>query len=98
MGDPCSSEICGCPRFFVGLVEWTGRQARTGKRGAIPKQAASALTHLDADPQRWAVRVKSVGSGFWRVVGGVADLLEAAEKLQQRWIKGIGVARALEQA
>lgn len=85
-------------RAYVGLVEWTGRQVRTGKRGAISKQAASALTRFDADSRRWAVRVKAVGSGFWRVVGGVADLLEAAEKLQQRWIKGIGVARALEQA
>ena len=45
---------------------------------------------------RWAVRVKAIGSGYWRIVGEAQDLIAWAERLHQRWIKGIGLANALE--
>ena len=85
-------------RAYVGLVEWTGQQVRSDKRGALSKTAPSVLSRLDASPDRWAIRVKAIGSGYWHVVGTVADLVETACRLRQRWIKGLGIARALEQA
>lgn len=84
-------------RAYVGLVEWTGTQVRPGKRGALPANAPSALARYEADPSRWAVRVRAVGSGYWRVIGSAADLIDAARRLNQRWIKGIGLAQTLEQ-
>ena len=83
-------------RAYVGLVEWTGKHLRPDKRGALPSNAPSVLTGIEANPERWAVRVSAIGSGYWRVIGSAADLLDAANRLQQRWIKGIGLARALE--
>ena len=83
-------------RAYVGLVEWTGRQLRAGKH-AMAQDAPRALARYD-DPERWAVRVKAMGSGYWRVVGEAQDLVEAAERLGQRWVKGIGLARALASA
>ncbi len=47
---------------------------------------------------RWPVRVKAIGSGYWRVVGEVDDLVERARQLNQRWLKGIGLAAALASA
>lgn len=80
---------------YLALLEWTGRQVRPGKRGSIPVDAPSVLAMLDTEPCRWAMRVKAIGSGYWRAVGEVHDLLEIAQHLGQRWLKGVGVAAKL---
>jgi REP element-mobilizing transposase RayT len=80
---------------YVELVEWTGRQVRADKRGAIPKQAPSVLKRLHINEKRWTTQVKGIGSRYWRVVGDVDDLLEKAKQLNQRWLKGIGTAMVL---
>ena len=74
---------------------WTGQQVRPGKRGAIAMSAPSALAKLDVQPDRWLTRVKSIGSGYWWAVGEVQDLLEIAQRLGQRWLKGVGIAAKL---
>ncbi len=80
-------------RAYVGLVEWTGRQLRPGKH-SMAHDTPYALARND-HPERWAMRVNAVGSGYWRVVGDATDLIAAAERLGQRWLKGIGLARQL---
>ena len=84
-------------RAYVELVEWTGKQVRPGKRGALSAHAPSALARYGDDPERWTTRVKAVGCGYWRVIGAASDLIDAARRLNQHWVKGIGLARALEQ-
>lgn len=42
------------------------------------------------------VTSKAIGSGYWRVVGNAQDLADAAQRMGQRWLKGIALARALE--
>lgn len=64
------------------------RQAQHGAR------YADALARHE-HPERWAMRVNAVGSGYGRVVGDATDLIAAAERLGQRWLKGIGLARQL---
>ncbi len=80
---------------YLALVEWTGRQLHPGKRGRIAEDAPSCLSVIDRQPDRWAIRVKSVGSGYWRVIGEVEDMISIAERLRQRWMKGIGLAARL---
>jgi len=80
---------------YIELVEWTGKQVRSDKRGAIPKHAPSVLSQLHINENRWTTQVKGIGSSFWRVVGDVEDLLETAKRLKQRWVKGLGTAMAL---
>ncbi len=82
---------------YLALVEWTGQQVRPGKRGHLAK-APSVLNRFEAKPDRWSVRVKAIGSGYWRVVGEVDDLIERAQRLKQRWLRGIGLAAALAKA
>ena len=80
---------------YIDLVQWTGQQVRPGKRGVIAKDAPSALQHTGVSAKHWPTHVKAVGSGYWRVIGTVEQLLEKAEQLGQRWLKGIGTARRL---
>jgi hypothetical protein len=77
---------------YLELVDWTGRQLRDGKRGAIQKDAPPVLRSLDLTGQRWAMRVNAIGSGYWRVVGEAHDLIAVARRIGQRWIKGLGFA------
>ena len=79
---------------YIELVEWTGKQVRADKRGAIPKQAPSVLSHLHINEKRWTTQVKGIGSTYWRVIGDVDDLLEKAKQLNQHWLKGVGTAMA----
>lgn len=80
---------------YIELVQWTGKQVRPDKRGAIPANAPHVLKQYENNPERWATRVKAIGSGYWRVVGEAQDLIDLAERLNQRWLKGIGIALAL---
>ena len=80
---------------YLALVEWTGRQLRPGKRGRIAEDAPSCLRTIEQQPNRWAIRVKSVGSGYWRAIGELEDLISIAVRLRQRWMKGIGLAARL---
>ena len=56
------------------------------------------LARFEPHPERWPIRVKAIGSGYWRVVGEAEDLIERARQLRQRWLKGIGLATALSKA
>jgi len=55
----------------------------------------SRRARFEARADRWQVRVKAIGSGYWRVVGEVDDLVERARQLNQRWLKGVRLAAAL---
>ena len=80
---------------YLQLLDWTGRALAPGKRGRIAHDAPAILSTVDRDPQRWSTRVGSFGSGWCRAVGAAADLIELAERLGQRWIKGIRLALKL---
>jgi hypothetical protein len=84
-----------CRSDYLELVDWTGRHLREGKRGAIPGGAPPVLQSLDPTNQRWAVRVNAIGSGYWRVVGDAHDLITVAQRIGQRWVKGLGLAKKI---
>lgn len=82
---------------YLDLLEWTGRQLAPGKKRRIVADAPSVLRKFDSRSGRWTTRVQAVGSGYWRVVGEAADMLDIARRLGQAWIKGIGLAVRLAQ-
>ncbi len=96
---PISGSLLRCLPIRTGdylkLVDWTGRQLRDDKCGAIHKDAPSVLQSLDAKSQRWAMRVNAIGSGYWRVVGEAHDLITVAHSVGQRWVKGLGFAKRI---
>lgn len=80
---------------YLQLLDWTGRQLAPGKRGRISADAPAILRAIDTAPERWTTRVRGIGSGYWRAVGVVKDLMALAEQLGQRWMKGVGFAGKL---
>ncbi len=96
---PTSGSLLRCLPIRTGdyleLVDWTGRQLRDGKRGSIPRDAPAVLQILEPTNQRWGVRVSAIGSGYWRIVGEAHDLIAVAQRIGQRWVKGVGLAKKI---
>ena len=65
------------------------------KRGAIPAEEPRALNKLGLSAVHWTRKVLGVGFGFWRVVGTVDDIREKVIEMKQRFLPGLGFARAL---
>lgn len=80
---------------YLQILDWTGRVLAPGKRGIIAEQAPALLSTFDGTPDRWAMRVRGYGSGWARAAGSVQDLTAWAERLGQRWLKGIRFALQL---
>jgi REP element-mobilizing transposase RayT len=80
---------------YIELVDFTGRQWHAGKKGIIEASQPRALTKLGLDQNHWTNRVKGIGSGYWRVVGEVDELIDKAKEMAQRTLFGTGFARIL---
>jgi len=81
---------------YLELVDWTGRQWRPGKVGVIAASEPGVLARLGIEPGHWTTQVREVGSGYWRAIGSVNALLERASAMGQRWLKGLGLASAVQ--
>ena len=81
---------------YIDLVDFTGREWHPGKRGVIKADEPPALRKLGLDKNHWTMKVKGVGSHYWRIVGSLEELLEKAMELKQRTLFGIGFARVLK--
>ena len=96
---PTSGSLLRCLPIRAGeyleLVDWTGRQLRDGKRGGIHKDVPPILQSLDPKSRRWIVRVNAIGAGYWRVVGEAQDLIAVAQRIGQRWVKGLRLAKKI---
>jgi REP element-mobilizing transposase RayT len=80
---------------YLELLDWTGRQIKAGKRGAIPAHLAPILKRLSVEVDAWLRMVESFGSLFWRVVGRVDAMLSAARAAGRRWFKGLAASRSV---
>jgi REP element-mobilizing transposase RayT len=80
---------------YIELVDFTGREWHAGKRGRIEASEPKALTKLGLDKDHWTTRVKGIGSGYWRVVGELEELVDKAKEMAQRTLFGTGLARIL---
>ncbi|MBL8264269.1 MAG: hypothetical protein JNM58_17795 [Xanthomonadaceae bacterium] len=80
---------------YLQIVDWTGRQLVPGKRGRITGDTPAILEVIDTDAKRWAARVGAFGSGWHRAAGSAQDLIALAQRLGQRWMKGLRLAMTL---
>lgn len=80
---PSSSE-------YVLMVEWTGRQLYPGKRGCIVNDIPDWMRRRRVDPDDWSNQVASIETRYWRAVGSVEALIEKAQAMGRRWLKGSG--------
>jgi hypothetical protein len=76
------------------LLDWTGREIRADKRGAIPDQLAPLLDRLGLDRSNWVNTVRDFGRMFKQAAGRVSSLARAAPRCSRRWFQGKGAAQA----
>jgi hypothetical protein len=77
---------------YLELLDWTGRQMREGKRGAIPAHLAPILQRLKINDEFWLEALEGLDEQFGRAVGRAADLAKAAAAAGLKRIKGTKAA------
>ena len=78
---------------YIQLVDWTGRQIKTGKRGVIPNMVPPILTRLNINTAAWINNCEGLERHFHRVIGSASHMIEFCEKFKQKRILGITAAR-----
>jgi hypothetical protein len=73
---------------YLKLLDWTGRQLRVDKRGAIPGHLAPILTRLRIERSNWLEAVRDFSDKFGSVVGSCQKVSEAARAAGGRWYCG----------
>ena len=79
---------------YVSLLDWTGRQIRQNKHGAIRADLSPILDRLKIQPEGWLHIVTQFGRLFKHAAGSPAKLTHYAKSLGRSWLKGIGPSRA----
>jgi len=80
---------------YLELLDWTGREIRTNKRGHISDNLRPALERLDLDVEAWVENVEGYGSLFYRVAATLQRLGELAGATGRTWLHGHDGARRL---
>ena len=76
------------------LVDWTGREIRENKWGAIPDNLAPNLDRLGLDRSNWVKTVREFGRMFKQAAGRASSLARAAPRCSRRWFQGRTAAQA----
>ena len=79
---------------YLDLVDQTGRDLHPRKRGRIAAQTPPILRQLGMSQSQWRRQVLATESRFCRAIGSLDSLMQLAEHLGQRWVRGITFARA----
>jgi hypothetical protein len=79
---------------YLMLLDWTGREIRGDKRGAIPDHLAPFLYRLGLDRSNWVNTVRKFGRMCKQAAGRVSSLARAAPQCSRRWFQGKGAAQA----
>jgi len=82
------------PTDYFALVDWTGRAVRSDKRGAIPATVKPILQKLGVEEDNWVKNTHYFGNRFGRVLGRIDQIRKLADKLNQKWLSGVGQSRA----
>ena len=59
---------------YLDLVDWTGRQIRNNKRGAISEAEPDIMDRLGIDAEHWLYITKNFESEFKGIVGAVHEV------------------------
>jgi len=77
---------------YLELLDWTGRQLRSGKRGTIPPDLAPILERLGLDTTGWCDLVKKFGKLFKRAAGSAESLSSEAARRGQSYLQVPGAS------
>ena len=98
LGDvPCTSGIRASDKGllsmtldeYLQLLDWSGRQLRTDKRGAIPPHLAPILQRLGIEGDELINTLLDFPRLFRRLVGPAKQMIERAQEVGRRWMHGV---------
>ena len=78
---------------YVMLLDWTGRELRADKRGAIPDHLEPIMERLGLNRSNWVETVRGFGRLFKQAAGRSSSLVDAAARRSRRWFQGKAAAR-----
>jgi len=71
---------------YLELLDWTGRQVRNGKRGAIPQNVRSILERIGFSQSRWIKSMSRQKPWTQRVLGSSQDIQKFCDAIGQKWV------------
>ena len=74
---------------YLQLLDWSGRQLRANKRGAIPAHLAPILERLGIEGDELLDTLDDFPRLFRRLVGRAEQILERAQEVGRRWMHGV---------
>ena len=74
-------------------LDWTGRELRADKHGAIPEHLAPIVERLGLNQSNWVETVRGFGRLFKQAAGRSSLLVDAAARCSRRWFQGKEAAR-----
>jgi REP element-mobilizing transposase RayT len=81
-------------RKYIMLLDWTGREIREHKSGAIPDHLAPILDRLGLERSNWVQTVREFGRMFKQAAGRASSLARGAPRCSRRWFQGRTAAQA----
>jgi len=73
---------------YLELVDWSGRQVRSGKQGKVPGDLPPIIDRLGYSGRQWQREMRYYGRWYARAVGGLDSIERFCQHLGQKWIKG----------
>lgn len=78
---------------YLSILDETGRELVTGKRGYISNKLSPILERLGIKSQNWTTTVQHYGKWFAKIAGRYNSISDAAKELERKWLKGFRQAR-----
>ncbi|MBB5022873.1 transposase [Desulfurispira natronophila] len=82
-------------RDYAELVDWTARNARSDKAGAMDEDAPSLCVRLGIHAEGFVRQMRGLGGSFPTFMGSWQCLQHAAQEKGLRYVRGSGTARRL---
>jgi REP element-mobilizing transposase RayT len=73
---------------YIELVDWTGRQMRPDKRGAIDVATPPILARLGIPTHCWLQNCQQLETEFRQVIGPISSIKQFCRALSLRWLHG----------
>ena len=74
---------------YIELVDWTGRQIRSDKRGAISDIAPPILARIGIEQGNWLQNCRKLEDEFRQVIGPAGAIEKLCAAIGQNWLQGI---------
>ncbi|HVC93852.1 MAG TPA: hypothetical protein VND64_09180 [Pirellulales bacterium] len=78
---------------YLELLDWTGRQVRGEKRGAIPAALLPILERLRINAEAWVDTIEQTGRKLRRAIGRAYNMAAFAGVRGKCWFQGVSASR-----